>query len=109
MTFEIEISDQASNDLKNIYEYIGFELQSPENAKGQLERLEKGIFGLEQLPERFRKYDKEPWYSRGLHIRPIDNYCILYILDLDKLLVTIIRVMYGGQDIEMQLEKCTKI
>lgn len=32
MIFAIEISDQADNDLRNIYEYIAFELQSPENA-----------------------------------------------------------------------------
>ncbi len=34
MIFEIEISDQAEIDLRSIYEYISFELQSPENAKG---------------------------------------------------------------------------
>lgn len=42
MIFEVEISDQADIDLRNIYEYIAFELQSPENAGGQLDRLETG-------------------------------------------------------------------
>lgn len=53
-------------DLRNIYEYIAIELQSPENAKGQLDRLEKAV-------------------------------------------VTIIRVMYSGREIEVQLRKCTKL
>ena len=43
MRFEIRISDQADNDLRTIYEYIAFELQSPEHASGQLDRLEKAI------------------------------------------------------------------
>lgn len=53
MIFEIEISDQADNDLRDIYEYIVFELQSSENASGQLDRLEESILGLDQMPELF--------------------------------------------------------
>lgn len=63
MIFEVKISDQANNDLRNIYEYIAFELKSPTSASGQINRLEKGIMGLDQMPERFRKYEKEPWHS----------------------------------------------
>lgn len=89
--------------------YIAFELQSPENANGQLDRLEKSIMRLDQMPERFRVYEKEPWHIRGLHIMPVDNYCVLYIPDMEKALVTIIRVMYGGRDIDAQLKKYTKM
>lgn len=104
MIFEIEISDQAETDLRGIYEYIAFELQSPENAGRQLTRLEESIMGLDQMPERFREYENEPWHSRGLRIMPIDNYCVLYIPDDEKAVVTIIRVMYGGRDMETQLK-----
>jgi toxin ParE1/3/4 len=109
MIFEIEISAQADNDLRNVYEYIAYELQSPENASGQLDRLEESILSLDQMPERFRAYEKEPWHSRGLRIMPVDNYCVLYIPDVEKAVVTIIRVMYGGRDIDMQLQKFTKM
>lgn len=108
MIFEIEISDQADADLRSIYEYIAFELQSPENAAGQLDRLEESIMGLEQMPERFREYENEPWHSRGLRIMPVDNYCVLYISDEENAVVTVIRVMYGGRDIETQLRKYTR-
>lgn len=108
MIFEIEISDQADADLRSIYEYIAFELQSPENAEGQLDRLEESIMGLEQMPERFREYENEPWHSRGLRIMPVDNYCVFYIPDEENAVVTVIRVMYGGRDIETQLQKYTR-
>jgi toxin ParE1/3/4 len=49
MIFEIEISNQTDNDLRNIYKYTAFELQSPDNASGQLDRLEKGIMVVEIL------------------------------------------------------------
>jgi len=109
MIFTIEVTDQANNDLRNIYEYIAFGLQSPENAGGQIDRLEDSILGLDRMPERFRVYEKEPWHSRGLRIMPVDNYCVLYIPDQEKAVVTVIRVMYGGRDIETQLEKYTEI
>lgn len=43
MIYKVDISEQADNDLRGIYEYIAFELQSPENAGGQLDRLEEHI------------------------------------------------------------------
>ncbi len=43
MIYDIEISDQAEIDLSGIFEYIAFELQAPENASGQLDRLEACI------------------------------------------------------------------
>lgn len=108
MIFGIEVSEQADRDLRNIYEYIAFELQSPENATGQLDRLEKSIMGLDQMPERFREYENETWHSRGLRIMSVDNYCVFYIPDAKNAVVTIIRVMYGGRDIDAQLNKYTK-
>lgn len=108
MIFTVEISEQADSDLRAIYEYIAFELLFPENASGQLDRLEKGIISLEEMPERYQRYEKEPWYSRGLRIFPIDNYVVCYIVDTEKRIVTVIRVMYGGRDIEYQLNVHTK-
>ena len=108
MIYEVELSEQADSDLRGIFEYIAFELQSPENASGQLDRLEEQILSLDTMPERYRKYEKEPWKSRGLHVVPIDNYCVLYIVDNDDRTVSIMRVMYAGRDIDVQLNKYTK-
>ena len=46
MKFAIKITAQADNDIRNIYEYIAYELQSPENSSGQLDRIEKCIISL---------------------------------------------------------------
>ena len=108
MIYEIEVSEQADSDLRGIFEYIAFELQAPENASGQLERLEEQILSLDTIPERYRKYEKEPWETRGLRVLPVDNYVILYIPDSDKKVVTILRVMYARRDIGNQLNFHTK-
>ena len=105
---DIVISDQAEIDLRGILEYIAFELQAPENASGQLDRLEACIMDLDHMPKRYRQYELEPWKSRGLRVAPVDNYLILYIPDDDTQVVTIIRVMYGGRDVDTQLNRFTK-
>ena len=72
MIYEVEVSEQADSDLREIFEYIAFELQSPQNASGQLDRLEEQILSLDTMPERYRKYEKEQWKSHELHILPVD-------------------------------------
>ena len=101
MIYDIVISDQAEIDLRGIFEYIAFELQAPENASGQLDRLD-------HMPKRYRQYELEPWKSRGLRVAPVDNYLVLYIPDDDTQVVTIIRVMYGGRDVDTQLNRFIK-
>ena len=53
--FDVQISEQADNDLRGIFEYIAFELLAPENAVGQLNRLEDAISKLDNMPEKFRR------------------------------------------------------
>lgn len=109
MIYEVTTTEQAESDLRGIYEYIAFELLSPENAAGQLDRLEENILGLETFPEKFRAYEKEPWKSRGLRVMPVDNYLVFYIPDKETETVTVIRVMYDGRDVDNQLMSHTKM
>lgn len=105
MIYSVKISKQAENDLRSIYEYIAFELQSLQNAQGQIGRLESNILKLKEMPERFSVFEKEPWKSRNLRVMPVDNYLVFYIPDKLTKTVNILRVMYGGRDTEKQLNQ----
>ena len=107
IAYEVNFSNQAEQDLRGIFEYIAFELLAPDNAQSQLNRLETAIEKLETFPEKHRLYDKEPWKSRNLRVMPVDNYCVFYIPDKAQETVTIIRVIYGGRNIEEQLDRFT--
>lgn len=109
MIYEVTTTKQADSDLRGIYEYIAFELLSPDYAAGQLDRLEENIIALETFPEKHRAYEKEPWRSRGLRIMPVDNYLVFYILDKEAGKVTVIRVMFEGRDIDNQLAEHTNM
>ena len=85
MNYKINLTPKAQSDLKEIFRYIAVDLQSIQNATGQLDRLEKAISSLEQMPERYRVYDKEPWRSRNLRIMTVDNYLIFYVPNNEQL------------------------
>lgn len=103
MNYKINLTPKSQSDLKEIFRYIAVDLQSIQNATGQFDRLEKAISSLEQMPERYRVYDKEPWRSRNLRIMTVDNYLVLYVPNKEERTVTVIRIMYGGRDIDSQL------
>ena len=105
MIFHVAYSAEARQDLRDIYEYIACELLVPETAAGQTEHIMKAIRSLEQMPMRHRLYEEEPWHSQGLRVLPVDNYLVFYLPDENSATVNIIRIMYGGRDIDKQLNE----
>lgn len=100
MIFNVVYTSEARQDLRDIYEYIAYELLAPETAAGQTERIMKGARSLEQMPMRHRLYEEEPWHSQGVRFLPVDNYLIFYLPDETNNTVSIIRIMYGGRDVK---------
>ncbi len=103
MRYTVDIAKEAEVDLREIYEYIAYILQSPQNAVAQLFRLEKCIYSLETMPERYHRYEKEPWHSRGWRLMSVDHYCVFYMITHERKTVNITRVLYGGRDLEATL------
>ena len=103
MSYSIEMTRQADADLREIFEHIAMELHSVESAENLLARLERKIFSLGQMPERYHRYQREPWLSRGLRVMVVGKYCVFYIPNLAQKKVSIIRVLYGGREIETLL------
>ena len=50
--YSVVYSPEAMNDLREIYAYIAFDLQAPDAAKGQVNRLRKEIRSLDFMPSR---------------------------------------------------------
>lgn len=105
MKYSVIVEPQAAADMQGIYRYIAKELLEPQTALELLDRIEKSILGLVALPFRFKKYEHEPWSSKGVHIMPVENFVVLYVPNKEKGEVHIIRVFYGGMDIDEQMKK----
>ena len=104
MTNEVGITRQARFDMKGIHEYIADTLMEPVLASAQYTRIETAVYSLNQMPERFRRYDKEPWRTRNLRVMPVDNYVVLYIVNNESRIVTVVRILYGRRNIEKEFD-----
>lgn len=98
--YVVTVSSDAMEDLRDIYSYIAFTLQAKKAASGQLNRIRKVIYSLETFPARHKLVEWEPWASMNVRQVPVDNYEIFYVIDEENLEVSIVRVFYGGRDIE---------
>ena len=108
MSYKIIYTEESEQDLVNVYRYIAINLLVPETAKKQIDRIMNAIKGLDELPLRHKLYQNEPWHGKGLRVLPVDNYLVFYIVIEEEETVAIVRIMYGGRNIELQLSN-TKI
>ncbi len=105
MSWDVEFTEQARNDLRDILDYISYELQAPKIAVQLVREITNEILSLNQMPMRYRLYDEEPWQNQGLRYFPVKNYLIFYYPDESANTVYAVRVIYGGRDISCQLSE----
>jgi addiction module RelE/StbE family toxin len=101
--YSVQITDKALEDMEEIYTYIAEQLQAPESAMGQYNRIAEAIQKLNVFPERVRIMESEPEHSMGLRQLPIDNFSAFYMVEDDKVIVT--RVLYSASDISKRLSE----
>ena len=98
--YSVVYSPEAMNDLREIYAYVAFDLQSPDAAEGQVNRLREEIRSLDFMPSRYAIVDWEPWMSMEMHRVPVDKFIVYYAVSNSSLTVTVIRIFYSGRDVE---------
>ena len=64
---------------------------------------------LDEMPMMYKVYQDEPWSSKGLRVSPVDNYIVLYLPREDLKTVNIVRIIYGGRNVNKQLEETKEI
>ena len=98
--YKVGYSEAALDDLREIYAYIANELLVPETAAAQVGRIRKEVRSLDFMPARYALVEWDPWHSMKMHQLPVDNFIVYYLVDDEEMAVTVVRIFYGGQDIE---------
>ena len=98
--YRVRYSPAAREDLKGIYSYIADSLKESGTAARQTDRIRKAIRSLDTMPERHRVVEWEPWASLGMRRIPADKYVIYYLVDKKGHTVTVVRIFYGGRNVE---------
>ena len=100
MSYAIEISNDASNEIINIYNYLAFAVLAGEVAKKQVLRIEDAILSLREMPERAQAYTRGVWKERNLRVLLVDNFSVFYLVNKQEQKVTVLHVFYGKRDFE---------
>lgn len=87
--------------MEESYNYIAIQLQIPENAMGQYNRIAEAIEGLNVFPKRVKLMESEPERTMGLRQLVVDNYSAFYVIENERVIV--MRVLYSASDIGIRL------
>ncbi|QAT39798.1 type II toxin-antitoxin system RelE/ParE family toxin [Clostridium sp. JN-9] len=96
--YNIQITEPAEKDLKEIAEYISKELLERETAKKVVSQIAKGINSLEDMPLRNALVADGRLANKGIRKIIVGNYVIFYSAAEEDKTVTIIRILYGRRD-----------
>ena len=91
----------GGNTMENtsvVYARIDTDLKV--TAGAQLKCIRKEVRLLDLIPARYPLVDWEPWHSMKMHQLPVDNYIVYYLVDDERMEVTVARILYGGRDVE---------
>ena len=92
-------SDEALNDIDSIFNYISNKLQNFVSAVRIFYLIKDKINSLNSFPERFQLATVNGKQIDNLRIMHVGKYNVYYCVNNSKLIVTVMRIIYGGADI----------
>lgn len=96
--YKVILTDRAQEELDEIYNYISKSFMEATTAQNLIEKIQKSILQLEDIPEGFsiiEQYrDREYKYRKLV----INNYVAIYRVDKEQQIVYIVRIVYGGRN-----------
>lgn len=97
--YDVKLNPRAFRDLDDIFEYIALEKLSPENAKGQTDRIKKKLKTLETFPQAHQERMEGRYASKNYRQLIIDNYIAIYRIDEETKTVHIVTIQYQGRNL----------
>ena len=95
--FSLQYTASFDEDLRNIYKYIAHNLQNPEAASEQVDRIMLATTSIALFPKAYRVRGNNR-YGKEVRFFPVDNYVIIYSVDDANYIVNILRVLYGRRN-----------
>ena len=98
MSYDINITLTAEQDLEKVTDYIESILKNPQAADDFLDEVTKKISTLAHMPEKFALVDDPVLRSWGIRFLMISNYHVFYLLSKKEKRVIIVRILYAKRN-----------
>jgi len=93
--YNVSLTSRALRDLDGIYVYIDQTLLVPETALGMVDKIEKEILSLEEMPYRFPERKTGAYANKGYRQLFVGNYTVIYRIDEKRRQVIVITIRYS--------------
>lgn len=103
-SFNILITKDAEEDLKNIRDYIALNI-SKKTSADTIYTIKANIEKLSLFPQFAPVVKYEPWNSFGVRRIVVKNFLIYYRVDLKECIVYILKVTYSRRNQQTVLEQ----
>ena len=103
--YAVIITEHAKRQMKDIYQYICYALQSPDIAQRWLDVITKEIGSLSFMPERLKVVDEKPWNQEEIRKLIIKNYYVYFWIDSLNNEVWVTAVTYRKRNQKEQLSQ----
>lgn len=97
--YNVKLNPRAFRDLDDIFAYIALEKLSPENVKGQTDRIKKKLKTLETFPQAHQERMEGRYAGKNYRQLIIDNYIAIYRIDEETKTVYIVTIQYQGRNL----------
>lgn len=96
--YNIDISELAERDLKEIILYISSQLEAPMTAREMLVEFNSAISSLSQLPYRISLVADERLAALNYRMLKVKNYLVFFTIDEEGKCIDIVRILYARRN-----------
>lgn len=93
--YNVFLTSRALRDLDDIYDYISQTLLVPETALTLVDKIEKEILSLEEMPYRFPVRKTGVYANKGYRQLFVGNYTVIYRVDEKHQQIIIVTIRYS--------------
>ena len=101
--YEVRVTRQALEQIKEIVHYISNDLMAADAAHNLLDKMKAEIIKLSSFPKKHDLIDEEPWRTEGVRKIVVKNFLIYYWVDDENNRVQVTAVIYSRRDQIRQL------
>lgn len=97
--YKVRVNSRAIRELDHIYKYIANEKVTPENAKGQVNRIKKAILSLDTFPQSYQERNEGRYARKDYRQLLFDNYIAIFRIDEPHKTVYVVTIQYHGRNL----------
>lgn len=97
-TYAVRFTQPAADDLYEISRYISEDLHEPQTARALVQRIQKAVYELAELPMRHAIVTDERLAALGIRKMPVESYLVFYTVTEGTQSVTVLRILHGRRE-----------